>query len=119
MQTLKITSNDRGKVDFGWLKSAHTFSFGEYYNPERMGFGLLRVVNDDVVSPAKGFGTHPHRNMEIISIPLLGSLAHKDSEGNSQTIRSGEVQLMSAGTGVFHSGLTHPVKRSSTFYRFG
>lgn len=96
-------SKTRGVANHGWLQSHHTFSFADYYNPERMSFGALRVLNDDSVAPAMGFGTHPHRDMEIISIPLSGSLQHRDSEGNAQLIRKGEVQIMSAGTGVYHS----------------
>lgn len=96
-------SDTRGLANHGWLKSRHTFSFADYYNPERMGFGALRVINDDSVDPGMGFGTHPHRDMEIISIPLEGALQHRDSEGNSSTIRKGEVQIMSAGTGIAHS----------------
>jgi len=96
-------SDSRGKANLGWLKSFHTFSFGEYYNPDRMGFGKLRVFNDDEVDPSQGFGTHPHKDMEIISFPISGSLLHKDSQGNEQFIHKGEVQIMSAGTGVFHS----------------
>jgi redox-sensitive bicupin YhaK (pirin superfamily) len=96
-------SDSRGTANFGWLNSRHTFSFGDYYEPSRMGFGKLRVLNDDTVAAAQGFGTHPHRDMEIISIPLSGSLQHKDSEGNEQLITKGEVQIMSAGTGVYHS----------------
>lgn len=93
----------RGVADHGWLNSQHTFSFADYHDPERMRFGLLRVINDDVVQPAMGFGTHPHENMEIISIPLTGALRHKDSMGNVQEITAGEVQIMSAGTGITHS----------------
>jgi redox-sensitive bicupin YhaK (pirin superfamily) len=96
-------AESRGNANHGWLKSRHTFSFADYYNPERMGFGALRVINDDSVDPGMGFGTHPHSDMEIISIPLEGTLAHKDTEGNSQLIRKGEVQIMSAGTGIAHS----------------
>jgi quercetin 2,3-dioxygenase len=93
----------RGLANHGWLKSRHTFSFADYYHPERMGFGALRVINDDLVDPGMGFGTHPHRDMEIISIPLEGALQHRDSEGNVSIIRQGEVQIMSAGTGIAHS----------------
>ena len=96
-------SDSRGVANHGWLNSRHTFSFADYYNPERMGFGALRVINDDSVDAAAGFGRHPHRDMEIISIPLEGSLSHQDSEGNSSIIKKGEVQIMSAGTGIFHS----------------
>lgn len=96
-------ANTRGNADHGWLNSRQTFSFAGYYNPERMGFGALRVLNDDVVAPGRGFGTHPHDNMEIISIPLEGDLEHQDNLGNTEVIRQGDVQVMSAGTGVFHS----------------
>ncbi|MHC1777776.1 MAG: pirin family protein [Lentimicrobium sp.] len=93
----------RGQANHGWLVSRHTFSFANYYNPERMRFGVLRVLNDDVVEAGEGFGTHPHDNMEIISIPLEGDLEHKDSMGNVAVIRKGDVQVMSAGTGITHS----------------
>ncbi len=101
--SILFPASSRGHYNFGWLDTRHVFSFGEYYAPERMGFGLLRVFNDDVVEGGSGFGTHPHRNMEIISIPLEGTIAHKDSMGNIQTLEPGEVQVMSAGSGLTHS----------------
>lgn len=96
-------SHQRGKADFGWLHANHYFSFGTYQDPNRMGFGKLRVINDDLIEPAMGFATHPHQNMEIITIPLEGAVAHKDSEGHSGKITKGEVQVMSAGSGIRHS----------------
>jgi redox-sensitive bicupin YhaK (pirin superfamily) len=103
MKTIIHKANTRGFADHGWLKSYHTFSFASYQNPERMNFGALRVLNDDVVQPKMGFGTHPHQNMEIISIPLKGALSHKDSMGNKRAIEVEEIQVMSAGTGLTHS----------------
>ena len=96
-------SNTRGHANHGWLKTHHTFSFANYYNPSRMHFGALRVLNDDVIAGGMGFGTHPHDNMEIITIPLKGDLAHRDSMGNSEVIHQGEIQVMSAGSGITHS----------------
>lgn len=103
MESTLHKAESRGFADHGWLKSAHTFSFANYYNPERIHFGVLRVLNDDYVAPGMGFGMHPHENMEIISIPLSGELEHKDSMGNISTIKKGDVQVMSAGTGINHS----------------
>lgn len=103
MKTTLHKADSRGKADHGWLNSQHTFSFASYHNPSRVRFGLLRVLNDDIVQPGEGFGTHPHDNMEIISIPLKGALAHKDSTGNEHVINTGDVQIMSAGSGLYHS----------------
>lgn len=102
-KTILHKADSRGLADHGWLKSRHTFSFADYYNPERVHFGALRVLNDDIVDGGKGFGTHPHDNMEIISIPLEGDLEHQDSMGNKAIIKHGDVQVMSAGTGIRHS----------------
>ncbi len=101
--SILIKANSRGHADHGWLKANHSFSFANYYNPERMHFGVLRVLNDDFIAPGRGFGTHPHENMEIITIPLEGDLEHKDSMGHAEVIKMGDVQVMSAGTGVYHS----------------
>jgi redox-sensitive bicupin YhaK (pirin superfamily) len=101
--TILHKASERGHADHGWLNAYHSFSFASWYNPEKVQFGMLRVLNDDTVAAGMGFGTHPHDNMEIITIPLEGDLAHKDSMGNAATIKTGDVQVMSAGTGIQHS----------------
>jgi len=100
-------ADTRGYANHGWLKAKHSFSFANYYNPERMHFGALRVLNDDYVEGGMGFGTHPHDNMEIITIPLAGAIEHKDSMGNGTVIKRGDIQVMSAGTGIMHSEFNH------------
>jgi quercetin 2,3-dioxygenase len=103
MTTKFYAGNERGQADFGWLKANFSFSFGQWYNAEKVHFGALRVLNDDIIAGGAGFGTHPHDNMEIVTIPLKGALAHKDSTGGEGIINAGDVQIMSAGSGVKHS----------------
>ena len=106
-KTIIHKSEDRGFADHGWLKARHSFSFADYYDNDRIRFGLLRVLNDDQIAPGMGFGTHPHNNMEIVTIPLEGELEHRDSMGNIQVLRTGEIQVMSAGSGIQHSEYNH------------
>ena len=103
MKTILYPEKERGHANHGWLNAKHSFSFANWYNPDKINFGALRVLNDDIVAPKMGFGTHPHDNMEIITIPLRGKLEHKDSMGHSSVITTGEIQVMSAGTGILHS----------------
>ena len=103
MKTVFHAANTRGHQDHGWLKANHSFSFANWHNPERVNFGALRVLNDDYIAPSMGFGTHPHDNMEIITIPLVGDLEHKDSMGHGAVICAGDIQVISAGTGIYHS----------------
>jgi redox-sensitive bicupin YhaK (pirin superfamily) len=115
MKFILHSANSRGHANHGWLESFHTFSFANYYDPNRMNFGVLRVLNDDRIAAGTGFGTHPHENMEIISIPLSGGLKHKDSMGNETVIQSGEIQVMSAGTGVQHSEMNNSSSEEARF----
>lgn len=103
MKTILHEANNRGSANFGWLDSKHSFSFGHWYDPEKINFGALRVLNDDIVTGGEGFGAHPHDNMEIVSIPLYGALKHKDSTGRNEIIKQFDVQIMSAGSGITHS----------------
>ena len=115
MKTIYHAADSRGDANHGWLKSKHTFSFANYHNPERMGFGALRVINDDFVIAGQGFGKHSHRDMEIISIPLSGKLGHGDNIGNNGIIETGEIQVMSAGTGITHSEMNGDDKEEVKF----
>ncbi|WP_299187069.1 pirin family protein [uncultured Psychrobacter sp.] len=115
MKTIYHAADSRGDANHGWLKSRHTFSFANYHNPERMGFGALRVINDDFVIGGQGFGKHSHRDMEIISIPLSGKLGHGDNIGNNGIIETGEIQVMSAGTGITHSEMNGDDKEDVKF----
>ncbi len=118
--TVKTTlhkADSRGHANFGWLNSYHTFSFGQYHHPDRVHFGALRVLNDDTVSAGMGFGRHPHDNMEIISIPTYGDLKHSDSMGNDAIIRQGDIQVMSAGTGIAHSEMNANRDKEVRFFQ--
>lgn len=115
MKTIYHAADSRGDANHGWLKSKHTFSFANYHDPERMGFGALRVINDDFVIGGQGFGKHSHRDMEIISIPLSGKLGHGDNIGNNGIIETGEIQVMSAGTGITHSEMNGDDKEEVKF----
>jgi quercetin 2,3-dioxygenase len=115
MKTILHLADRRGHVNFGWLDSHHSFSFGNYYDPEKVHFGMLRVLNDDVITGGSGFGAHPHDNMEIVSIPLYGALEHKDSTGTNAVINQNDVQIMSAGTGIRHSEYNHFKDKETNF----
>lgn len=115
MKKIIDTSASRGYADYGWLKTHHTFSFADYQNPERMQFGALRVLNDDILAPGEGFGTHPHKNMEVVSIPLKGNLRHGDSLKNSHVISRGQIQVMSTGTGIYHSEFNDSSRQNLEF----
>jgi redox-sensitive bicupin YhaK (pirin superfamily) len=115
MKMISHAADRRGHVNFGWLDSHHSFSFGNYYDPEKVHFGMLRVLNDDVISGGSGFGMHPHDNMEIVSIPLKGALEHKDTTGIHSVIRENDVQIMSAGTGLRHSEYNHYKDKDTSF----
>jgi redox-sensitive bicupin YhaK (pirin superfamily) len=117
MKTTLYKASTRGHADHGWLDTYHTFSFANYYDPTRIHFGALRVINDDIVEGGEGFGKHPHDNMEIISIPLYGALEHGDSMGNKGVIKAGDVQVMSAGTGVIHSEFNADAKDPVNFFQ--
>lgn len=115
MKTILHAADRRGHVSFGWLDSHHSFSFGNYYDPQKIRFGMLRVLNDDVITGGSGFGTHPHDNMEIVSIPLSGAIEHTDSTGTQAVINENDVQIMSAGTGIEHSEYNHFKDKDTNF----
>ncbi|HBL74670.1 MAG: hypothetical protein A2W90_24390 [Bacteroidetes bacterium GWF2_42_66] len=117
METIIYRSEQRGQANHGWLNARYSFSFSNYYNPENIHFGVLRVLNDDIIQPGMGFGTHPHDNMEIITIPLKGALMHQDSMGHQSVIKSGEVQVMSAGTGIRHSEFNASEEKSLNLFQ--
>jgi len=117
MKTTLYRASSRGHAYHGWLDTYHTFSFANYYDPNRIHFGALRVINDDIVKGGEGFGTHPHDNMEIVSIPLYGDLEHKDSMGHTSVIRAGEVQVMSAGSGLTHSEYNSNLDKPLNFFQ--
>jgi redox-sensitive bicupin YhaK (pirin superfamily) len=117
MKTTLHRANTRGHANHGWLNSFHSFSFGGYYEPSRMHFGALRVLNDDTVAAGMGFGKHPHDNMEIVSIPTFGDLKHKDSMGNETVIKEGDIQIMSAGTGIAHSEMNANANKEVRFFQ--
>lgn len=115
MQSIFYSAESRGSAHHGWLQSFYTFSFAGYFNPNRMGFGTLRVLNDDVIAPSSGFGTHGHQDMEIISVPISGELRHKDNMNNSYVVKGSEIQVMSAGTGVLHSEFNNSDSENAHF----
>ena len=115
MKTIYHNADKRGQANFGWLDSHHSFSFGHYYDANKMNFGMLRVLNDDIITGGSGFGTHSHDNMEIVSIPLTGALEHKDSTGTQSVINENDVQIMSAGSGLSHSEYNHFKDRTTNF----
>ncbi|MFI5236592.1 MAG: pirin family protein [Ignavibacteriales bacterium] len=115
MKKIIHRSDTRGYYDYGWLKTNHTFSFSSYYDPNRMNFGMLRVLNDDIVAAGQGFGAHPHNDMEIVSIPLSGALAHRDSTGTEEVIYPNDIQIMSAGTGIEHSEYNYSKDKETNF----
>jgi redox-sensitive bicupin YhaK (pirin superfamily) len=119
MKKIIHKSDSRGFFDYGWLKTNHTFSFGNYHDPEHINLGMLRVLNDDIVAVGQGFGTHPHNDMEIVSIPLIGALAHKDNTGIEKAIVPNEIQVMSAGTGILHQNTIILKIKKPIFCSFG